>query len=156
MNYTFTDYEEAVLAALAELKSPEGYLLTLEGFAGQLGLDPETQHLEFFGRYPAVLVEVEGAEYEPESWPYWRETVTLNFLVVAKSYRSQDTARVGEAGAYAILADLRRLLVGNTLDLEVMETGMEPVSVSRLQADQNMVIYEAKYRLVNPRMAKEG
>ena len=65
MNYTFQGYEEALLAKLASLKAPDGYLKELKGFAGEIVLTDTGLLAVLLNRFPAVLVEITEAAYTP-------------------------------------------------------------------------------------------
>jgi hypothetical protein len=151
MNYSFEDYENAVLSRLAGLKEPQGYLKELQGYAGEL--DEETALENFLRGWPGVLVEVSRADYEVTTMPYYSQEVYVSLLVGARSFRSQAEARGGSTGAYAILADLRRLLLGDDLGLEIRP--LELVGETTLGSTPNAVLYLAQYKFVNDRIAEE-
>lgn len=143
-NYSFEDYENAILAALAPLT----YLKTLAGYAGELD---DVQAMERFRRgFPGVLVEVAEAAYEIITMPYYYQEVTINLLVGDRSYRSQDDARGGDTGVYRILRDIQELLLGNTLGLEIRP--IVPVRDVKLGSSVHTVLYLAEYRLINDRI----
>jgi len=157
MNYGFDDYEAALLRALGSLKAEKGgYLKTLKGYAGEL--DEDAALANFIAGFPGVLVEVSEAAYEPVTMPFYYEEATVNLLVGARSFRSQDEARGGSTGAFTILKDLRRLLLGKTLGLEIRPlelvrqvkmTGLSPRAAK-------IAIYLAEYRLKNDYISEEA
>lgn len=149
MNYSFDDYEAAILAALASLGvGEEGYLKTLKGYAGELDEDAALD--TFLRGFPGVLVEVSQADYEAVTMPYYQQEVSVNLLVGARSFRSQEEARGGSAGAFTILADLRRLLLGQDLGLLIRPLLL--IRESKLASSTKTVIYLAEYRLINDRI----
>ncbi len=154
MNYAFSDYEDAVLNALADLKRENGgYLADLEGYAGQL--DNATALKTWMGRFPAVAVAVPEAAYPPElrTNVFWRQDVKVFVFVGAQSWRGQAEARKGLVGAHLILKDVRRLLLGKTLGLEIRECNLLRESV--LASDLSSVIYTAEYQIINDRITEE-
>lgn len=154
MNYSFADYETAVLAALEPLRQPAGYLKTLQGYAGEFAAE---EVLDLFLRgFPGILVEITEAVYERqkdhrESLHIQRATITL--YLGARQWREQTQARSGEVGIYRMLADVRRLLLGNSLGLEILP--LELYREAKVAADRHTVLYLAEYILINPRITKE-
>ena len=147
MNYSFQDYENAVLEALTPLKQEnDGYLKVLKAYAGELGSEDALKRF-FVINFPAVLVKVSRAEYEPADLECVRQTVTVDLLICARSYRSQDEARKGETGVYKILRDIRGSLSGNKLGLSI-----RPVMPRReweLGSTPQLVFYAAQYIIIN-------
>lgn len=154
MNYSFTDYENAVLAALRDLRRENGgYLAALEGYAGQI--DTKEAIKTWMGRFPAVAVAVIDADY-PEAMrtnAYWGQLTRVYVFVGAQSWRGQDEARKGAVGAYQILKDLRDRLLGKTLGLEIRECSLRRESV--LASELTTVIHVAEYQIVNDRIFEE-
>ena len=69
MNYSFEDYENAIINALSPLlKKNGGYLRVLKGYAGEL--DTEESLRQFLGNSPAVAVEIDSATYKQENSAY--------------------------------------------------------------------------------------
>jgi len=138
-NYSFAEYEEAVLEALAGIDG----LQTLKGYAGELD---EQGALEQFRRgFPGILVEISEAEYEIRTMPCYQQIVTVNVMVGDRSYRSQDEARA--AGVYNLLAAVRGVLLGKTLGLEI-----RPLVLRRevkLASSPSTVLYLAQYQIIN-------
>jgi hypothetical protein len=153
MNYSFVEYEAAVLAALESLKVAQGgSLAALEANTGQV--QPTDEGLLIFsGQFPAVLVEVDEADYHQDSIAFLKQTVTVNLYVVAQNWRGQGDAR---GAAFTILADLRRLLLNNTLGLEIRKSGLELAKEKKLYGDLKMVIFLVQYKFYNDRIAPEG
>lgn len=151
MNYSFDDYEAALLWALNDLAAPVGYLKTLKGYAGEL--DEETALDNFLRGFPGVLVEMSEAAYDIATMPFYSQDVTVSLLVGARSFRSQDEARGGDTGAFKILADLRRRLLGKTLGLEIQPLVI--VRESKLASSPQTVIYLAQYKFTNDRIEEK-
>lgn len=158
MNYTFDDYESALLAKLLSLKAPGGYLKELKGFAGEIVLTDTGILAVLLSRFPAVLVEIVEAAYRPGGHPYFSQTVTARLHILSRSLRSQDEARGGEAGAYAILHDVRSLLLGRRLahDLQPLVLAKENKTAAGLtEANEYIVVYTADYTFDNLRIKQE-
>ena len=158
MNYSFQDYEELLLAKLASLKAPEGYLKELKGFAGEIVLTDMGLLAVLLNRFPALLVEIAEATYIPGPHPFHTQEVTAVLHVCTRSLRSQDEARGGEAGAYAILHDVRTLLLGKALavDLQPLLIAAETKAAAGLsEANEYIVVYQAKYKFINSRIQQE-
>lgn len=159
MNYSFTDYEDAVIAALAELhRENGGYLAELNGYAGQL--DTPTALKTWAGRFPAISVAVPEAMYPDASRSneYWGQYVKVFVFIGAQSWRGQAAARGGAVGGSIvggsqILADVCRLLLNKDLGLEIR--GCFPVRESVLASDLTTVIYVAEYQIINDRIVEE-
>jgi phage gp37-like protein len=154
MNYSFTDYEDAVINALADLRRENGgYLAELNGYAGQL--DTPTALKTWAGRFPAITVAVPNASY-PEgsrSYDYWGQYVKVLVFIGAQSWRGQAAARGGEIGGAKILADVRSRLLNKELGLGIR--GCFPVREQVLASDQTTVIYVAEYQIINDRILEE-
>lgn len=154
MNYSFTEIEDAVKAALADLeKKNGGYLAELVGYAGQL--DSEEAIRQWRGRFPAVAVDVRGATYpvSGRTNAYWQQIIQVNILVGAQSYRGQAEARGGQAGSHIILQDIHSRLLGKNLGLEIRECVIVKEEV--LASDQNTVIHVAEYQIINDRIMED-
>lgn len=153
-NYSFTDYEDAILAALAELKKENGgYLLALEGYGGQL--DSEAALKVWAGRFPAVAVAVPQAEYPDtdRSNVYGGENVSIYMWAGAHSWRGQGEARKGVVGVHKIIMDIRRLIFNKTLGLAIRPC--LPKRVTIFASTQTMVIYQLEYQIINDRITEE-
>jgi hypothetical protein len=159
MNYTFDDYEAALLAELLPLKAPGGYLAELKGFAGEIVLTDTGILAVLLNRFPAVLVEIVDAAYKPGGHPYFAQTVTVRLHILSRSLRSQDEARGGEAGAYTILHEVRTLLLGRKLaeNLQPLILTKESKTAAGLtEANEYIVVYTADYNFDNLRIQQEG
>jgi len=150
-DYSFGDYETGLLTVLQPLLAPAGPLLVLEGYAGHIRATEFGVEVSLRG-LPAVLVEIEAAEYEVIAHPYLSAQVRVTLYVAARSWRDQAEARTGEAGVYSLLADLREILTGNTLGLEIRACGLLPVEEKILAGDQAQVIYTARYKFWHDRV----
>lgn len=155
MNYTFDDYEKAILAKLLSLKAPEGYLAELKGFAGEIVLTDTGILAVLLNRFPAVLVEISEATYSPGPHPFHSQEVTALLHICSRSLRSQDEARGGEAGAYTILNDVRTLLLGQPLAANLQPltlAGEKKTAAGLTEANEYIVIYVAQYKFNNLRI----
>jgi phage gp37-like protein len=148
-NWSYNEIEDAVLAALEDLKLENGGIaLTVKAYQGELSAEPALQTA--LGRFPAVLVTILGANYdEPESLARriqgqtWRIVVFLG----SRSWRKTDAS----AGVYDLLQEVRSRLAGKTLGL----TGVFPCypKTESLQTnpDPSVVVYQAEFWLTNPK-----
>lgn len=155
MNYTFEDYEGLLLARLSSLQAPAGVVKDLRGFAGDIVITETGLLLVLLNRYPAVLVEITEAAYQPGPNPFYTQTVTATLHVCSRSLRRQEEARGGEAGAYALLDLVRRNLLGKQLAVDLLPlllVSEGKVGVGLTEANEHVVIYQAKYQFINPRI----
>jgi phage gp37-like protein len=108
--YSKNELEEALVQALRPLYvEGGGYLRSLGLYRGELsgpGLMPEAIQL------PAVFVSFASSTYGPGPYLHVYETVGFNVIVVCRAGSSP--------GAYKVLADIRDMLQGGTLGLDVM------------------------------------
>lgn len=159
MNYTFDDYEAAILGKLASLSAPAGYLKELKGFAGEIVLTDTGILAVLLNRFPAVLVEITEAAYSPGPHPFHSQEVTALLHICSRSLRSQEEARGGEAGAYAILHDVRTLLLGQSLALPNLQpltlAGESKTAAGLTEANEYIVIYAARYKFTNLRIQQD-
>jgi len=137
------DIEDGLLAAIGADPALKGYLKTLESYQGHL--EQDVGHLAW--KFPAVFVMFSGAVYKPLTQFEEEADFTFALLCVAQTLRGNATARRGDGsaiGTYTILGDLRKLLVGNTLDLaDVLPLWLhQETAVLNTKA---MSIYEARY-----------
>ena len=148
MNYSFTDYENAILNALSPLKKENGgYLRVLKGYAGEL--DAEEAFNEFYGLSPGVIVEIIGADYNAQGCIYKQDTAAYIY-VLSKSLRSQDDARKGGTGVYKILCDIREKLLDRTLGLNIMP--LKIIAEKKITSTNQLVLYYAHYEITNNRI----
>jgi hypothetical protein len=155
VNYTFDDYEAAILSKLAPLSAPAGYLKELKGFAGEIVLTESGLLAVLLNRFPAVLVEIADAAYSPGPHPFHSQEVTALLHVCSRSLRSQAEARGGDEGAYTILHNVRTLLLGKQLaaDLQpLILAGESKTAAGLTEANEYIVIFVAKYRFSNLRI----
>jgi len=158
MNYTFQDYEEFLLARLASLKAPDGNLKELKGFAGEIVLTDTGLLAVLLNRFPAVLMEISEAVYTPGPHPFHTQEVTAVLHVCTRSLRSQDEARGGEEGAYAILHNVRTLLLGQVLAVDLgplLPAAETKAAAGFSEANEYIVVYQAKYKFTNSRIQQE-
>lgn len=153
MNYEFTDYEEALLALLAPMQAPAGPLLELKGYGGEIMLTEDGLVLVLLNRFPAVLVEITEANYSPGPGPLYTEEVKAALHVCARSLRSQDETRKGEAGCYALLREILSRLTGQKLKADLHP--LLPAKVQRLVAgvregQEHILVYRVEFQFSNP------
>ena len=152
MNYSFKDYEDAIINALMPLHVKNGgYLRVIKGYTGELDADEIMRR--FLGNSPGVCVEIYSAEYSQQTFPYYSQEVTVYIYVAAKTTYEQDVARKGEQGVFRILKDIRDRLLGSNLGLNI-----RPVEIKReakLGSTEHTVLFAAQYVIKNDRIAVE-
>lgn len=149
-NWTYTEIEDAVLDALADLKKANGGpALTVEAYQGELAV-PEAL-VAALGRFPAVFVTILGSTYSPPESAargtqeqVWRVVC----FVGARSWRSKDDAA---PGVYDLLGLVRARLAGKTLGLTGVRQCYPRSEELQTNPDPSIVIYRAEYWLTNPR-----
>jgi phage gp37-like protein len=147
MAITLSDVEDGILAAIRGDEVLAAALKTIESFQGQnlQAIEDELAHTPH--RFPGVFVVFVGADYKPLTQFEEEADFTFALLAVAQSLRGNQAARRGTSGSmgtYSILNELRRLLIGNTLNL----TEVLPMWLHREDAVHNskaLSIYEARY-----------
>ncbi len=151
MNYTLTDYEDAVLTALDSLSVDSGgYLKVLKGYAGEF--DGGVVSEQFIRGFPGVLVEIPEAVYTTANNVFYRQEATVNLYIGARSYRSQNDARGEDTGISRVLYDIRSLLLGKTLGLQIRP--LENVREMKVAGDRHTVLFAAQYKITNDRIAE--
>jgi len=107
--YTKAELEDAIVSALAPLSvQGGGYLRALSAYRGELsrpGLAHETLQM------PCVFAAYSSSSYRPGPCLYADETLSFNVIAVCR-------AGAGP-GAYEVLKDVRDILCGSTLGLDV-------------------------------------
>lgn len=152
MNYSLEDYEVALLNALSPLSVDNGgYLKTLSAYAGEATV--ETALEQFLRGFPGLLVLIQGADYDHRNYCEWTQTVKVVLLLGAQSWRSQNEARGDATGMAKLLADVRALLLGSRLGLEI-----RPVDIVReelIAGDNAHVLWWAEYAIINDNVTME-
>lgn len=152
-NYDWTRYEQAVLDALEAMRAPNGKLLELKGYAGEIVLTDTGLVIVLLNRFPAVLVEIDGASYSPGPGAYYTETPTAVLYVCSRSLRSQDEARGGEAGCYPLMREILSRLTNRQLKADLHPLFPERVKrlVAGVREDQeHIMVYRMEFRFSNP------
>ncbi len=153
MNYEFTVYEDAILSALEPMRAPNGKLLELKGYAGEIMLTDTGLVIVLLSRFPAVLVEISGADYFPGPGSCYTEKVKAAIHVCSRSLRSQDEARGGEAGCYPLLREILSRLTGRKPKDDLHP--LFPQQVQRLVAgvregNEHILVYRMEFQFSNP------
>lgn len=141
MAYTIEQIENAIIDALEPLRSTRN-VLAIKTYQGELEADDLKK---ITGRIPAVFVVYGGSSYTPHGG---RKIEKARFFVFVadRSLRSEDESRRGSAtnpGTYTLLNDVRDLLTGQQLDLEIYPLeliGEEPIWFSG-----GLSVYSAEY-----------
>ncbi|MBI5189100.1 MAG: DUF1834 family protein [Nitrospirae bacterium] len=109
LSYNKTGLVDAVVRALSPLSvEGGGYLRLVEAYRGDpggAGLLREAIQL------PAVFVSYASSSYRPGPYLCTRETVSMNIFALCRAGAAPDSG--------AVLADIRALLAGSTLGLDV-------------------------------------
>lgn len=152
-NYDFSAYEDALLLALATMKVPQGKVRVLKGYAGEIVLTEDGLVLVLLDLFPAVLVEISGADYSPGPGALYTEKPKVAIHVCSRSLRSQDEARGGEAGCYVLLREILSRLTGKKLQADLHP--LFPDRVQRLVAgvregQEHILVYRMEFQFSNP------
>lgn len=143
MNYSITQIEDAIIAAL---KAAMPYAKTLKTYGGEF----DEANKALIVLFPSVFVEYEGTSWESEASydnhdvTVW-ETKTWNIYCGSKNLRSEEEARrKADIGAYAMLGDVKNTLAGTNLDLVSMQD-FTPVSEQLMVNFESLVVYVSRY-----------
>ncbi len=115
--YTIEQIEDAIITAVDGLKVSQG-VRTIKSYQGEL---EEGDIKRLVALFPAIYVVYGGSTYA-EHGARKIEKITYHLFVCDKSLRAEDEARRGgtqNPGTYAILDDIRDLLFGKQLSLEI-------------------------------------
>ncbi|MBI4796861.1 MAG: DUF1834 family protein [Deltaproteobacteria bacterium] len=153
MNYDFSEYEDAILALLEPMRAPGGPLLELKGYAGEIILTEDGLVLVLLNRFPAVLMEISEASYSPGPGALYTENLTAALHVCARSLRSQEETRSGEAGCYVLLREILNRLTGKKPKDDLHP--LFPQRVQRLVAgvrdgQEHILVYRMEFSFSNP------
>lgn len=133
--YAKSELEDALVQALRPLSiEGGGYLRVLglyRGELGQQGLMPEALQM------PALFVAFASSTYGPGPYLYAYETAGFNVIAVCREGASP--------GAYKILDDVRDILLGGTLGLDIMP--LKLVRESSLIATKETAAFAALYSI---------
>lgn len=126
----YADLEDAVIARVkgASDSNALGYRLAeVASYGGEF--DDET----FFTsvrKFPAVWVTVGGDKPKKISAKVWQCTLTLAVMVGSRNVRGERFTRrgaVGEVGSYQMAQDVRDLLAGQALGLDISPLDVGPI-----------------------------
>lgn len=118
------------------------YCKTIESYAGQLEDDIKKMVMSF----PAIFVMFSGSEAKMLTNLKYERTLDFTLFVASKNLRGNIAARKDKYGTYQMLDDLRELLVGNRLSLEI-----EPLSLLREETILNtkeFSVYASDFRTI--------
>lgn len=161
MNITRDAYEAAIKDALAVYaKANGGYLMSLEGYAGQFDRD-ETLQL-WLGRLPSILINLDQGNFPERTNQFWKEELSVNLIIGVRSWRGQDESRGSSStqiGLSKIFMDVRTVLLGKTLGLTTDSgaAAIRPLELVReviLDSDAGLVIGGAEYLIINDRVTE--
>lgn len=115
--YTITEIEDAIINKL-KASAMAAYCRKIDSYQIEGG-DLEDQIRIFALQIPCVLVVYSEGIYE--RFPNRRIELTMKFsvLICAQNLRGSGEPRRGTAGTYSMLNDLRLVLTGQCLDLEI-------------------------------------
>jgi hypothetical protein len=147
MAVTIAQIEDGLLAAIQADETLSAGLRTIESFRGHSVQELQEELAHSPHRFPAVFVVYVGGTYKPLTQFEEEADFTFAVLPIAQSLRGNLSARRGTTlslGTYDILTHLRRLLVGNTLDLEdVLPMWLH--SEDPVINTKTISVYEARY-----------
>jgi hypothetical protein len=123
---TYEQVEDGILAALADLRAPAGYLRALRAYNGEFTEEHRALE-ELVGLSPGVLVGMLESDYarRDAGGRRYRERVTFRVLALSKSYRGPDASRRGSAvvgeppGLYQMVRDIRARLIESRVGLAI-------------------------------------
>jgi phage gp37-like protein len=142
MAVTIDLIEDAIIQTLQQDPTMGAYLKTVESYQGQLEDELLVPHL-----YPAAFVFFLRGDYRPLSNVEQEADFTFSIILVSQTLRGNGAARrgpPGEPGTYRMLADLRRLMVGQTFgwpDFPNMLLAKEEA----IKNTKALSIYDAQY-----------
>jgi hypothetical protein len=121
---------------LNQLKAGLPYLLSVEGYAGQLESDIEKLPIPF----PAAFVAYGGSSFEWVDGEIQNETCEFTILAAAKNLRSRGSARTDPGtGAYKMINDILATLANRAFN-EDMER-LQPKRVDLIYVSKTAAIY---------------
>lgn len=118
--YSKSELEGAVIQALSPLSiQGGGYVRSVRPYRGEtLAVDMLPEALQL----PTVFVSYSSSTYAPGPYLHVNETLTFNVIAICRAGVSQD--------AYKVQEDIRAILCGSTLGLEI--TPLKPTRESTL------------------------
>ena len=146
MNPTIVQIEDNILQVLGDI----GYVKTLESYQGTLE-DVLENPEAMITRFPAILVAFGGNRYNTEGYPtyVYRRRMQFNVIVGSNSLRGEKERRRGREGSYQMLTDVRDLLAGNNLGLQISPliiTSEDPIFNGKING-RFISIYAATYEM---------
>lgn len=133
--YSKKELEDAVIQALRPLSvQGGGYVRQVRPYRGDLsaaGMLPEALQM------PAVFVSYASSTYGPGPYLHINETLTFNITVLCRAGATPD--------AYKVMEDIRDLLCGSTLGLDI--TPLKPLRESALLNTKETLVLAALYSL---------
>ncbi len=153
-NYEFTAYEDALLALLEPMRAPMGKLMELKGFNGEVMPVESNLVVVLLNRFPAVLVEISGADYEAGPGDGYTEKSQAVIYVCANTLRDQGDERTGEFGCYPLLREILNRLTGKKIKEDIHP--LFPKRVERLvggqvmDSNEHVLVYRMTFDFSNP------
>lgn len=133
--YSKKELEDAVIRALGPLSvQGGGYVRSIRPYRGDLsaaGMIPEALQM------PTVFVSYASSSYGPGPYLHINESLSFNITVICRVGATPD--------AYKVLEDIRVLLCGSTLGLDI--TPLKPVRESTLLNTKETMALAALYNL---------
>ena len=153
-NVDVLDIEDGILDALRDDPTLLGWLKTIQSYGGEL--EEEIAHVPHL--YPAAYVLYRHGRYAPIT-PHEEEAAfTFSILVVTLTLTGNQVARRGRSGVpgnYAILREIRRVLIGNMLGIPLLPP-LQVVSEEAVINTRAMSIYDAQYVTRQNVIRREG
>lgn len=150
-NWTYQEIEDAILAALADLKAENGGdALTVAPYQGQFSSAEAITSV--LNRFPMVLVSVIGANYaEPQPTGRGTQSQVVRVMVWVGSRNWRRIGAGAGTGAYELLEAVRERMAGKVFGLAGVFP-CYPRTEAIVTGDPSLAIYQAEYWLENPRM----
>jgi len=117
MTYTITEIEDAIIATL-KASVMGSYCRKIDSYQIEGG-DLEEQIRIFAGQLPCILVIYSEGVFEHFISGIQDKEMKFSILACAQSMRGVGEPRRGAIGTYKMLDDLRRILTGNRLNLDI-------------------------------------
>jgi phage gp37-like protein len=117
MGYTITQIEDAIIATL-KASAMNAYCKKIDSYQIEGG-DLEEQIRLFSLQLPCVLVVYAGGDYSHPPGKRQEREMKFSLLACAQSLRGAGEPRRGTVGTYKILDDLRSILTGSRVGLDI-------------------------------------
>ncbi len=142
MNYTIKQIEDKILSSLRDLKV-NNRVKTLDAYQGDLE-DALENPERLIVLFPAVLVVFSGNTYTENPHEVYIQRISFDIIIGSNSLRGEKQRTLG---VYELLEDVREILTGNQLDLQIPPLSLvreQPVLVGKVKG-RFLAVYAATY-----------